>query len=397
MEQLVIRLGSNTEQPIHWLVWSNEQSEIIASGELPNALELASLKNRAGNRPIIALVPGSDVLLKQLELPAKAARKALAAIPFMLEDELSTDIDSAFFALGEQEGDLQNIAIVQKQKMDLWLAIMQDAGLACQQLLPDVLAVPTTEAHWGLLNIGPYCIIRQSSWQGMQGEADWTLAAVAHYAKQQDEKLLINSYTEINFASIANTEVTEELSSMPMELLAKGAMSTKFNLLQGAYTQKKVVSGAGKQWRLAAILAGVALLVTVADKAIQVQQLSEQKAQLQADIRGHFQRAFPETKRIVDVKKQMRQKLKALEGNGSGASMLVMMSQLSSAFSSSQVTPQTIRFDQGRSEIRMQAIANNYESIERFKSLAEQQGFTVEQGAINNRDNKVMGSLVIRS
>ena len=74
-----------------------------------------------------------------------------------------------------------------------------------------------------------------------------------------------------------------------------------------------------------------------------------------------------------------------------------MMSQLSNAFSSSQVTPQTIRFDQGRSEIRMQAIANNYESIERFKSLAEQQGFTVEQGAINNRDNKVMGSLIIRS
>ncbi len=45
----------------------------------------------------------------------------------------------------------------------------------------------------------------------------------------------------------------------------------------------------------------------------------------------------------------------------------------------------------------MQAVAEGYESLETFKRLAEQQGFTVEQGAINNRDDQVVGSLAIRS
>ena len=180
-------------------------------------------------------------------------------------------------------------------------------------------------------------------------------------------------------------------------VLAKGAMASHFNLLQGAYTPKKAASNAVKQWRLAAVLAGVALLFSVADKAWQASQLSTEATELRAQIRTEFQRAFPETKRIVDVRKQMNQKIKALEGKSSGASMLVMLSQLSGAFADSKVTPQTIRFDKGRAEIRLQAVAANFESLEKFKNMAEQQGFQVEQGAINNRDNLVMGSLVIRS
>ena len=31
-ESLVIRLGTNAQQPVHWLVWSAQEQEIIASG-----------------------------------------------------------------------------------------------------------------------------------------------------------------------------------------------------------------------------------------------------------------------------------------------------------------------------------------------------------------------------
>lgn len=402
MEQLVIRLGSHADQPVYWLVWSGEQNEIIASGELTNASELSTLKDRAGNRPIITLVPGSDVLLKQLVLPAKAARKALAAIPFMLEDELSTDIDSAFFALGQQEGEKQNIAIVQKDKMAMWIALLKQAGLVCNRMIPDTLALPlkqdaSEQEGWSMMTLGDDVLVRQGSWQGLQGEAGWVYSAIAHYAKHQESKVLIHCLTEIAIPAIPNVELEPDLAPLPMEVLTRGAMGSSFNLLQGQFTPKKSASGSVKQWRLAAILAGVALLITVADKAVQVNQLSQQKETLDAQIKEHFQRAFPETKRIVNVRSQMRKKLQELEGKGGSTSMLVMLSQLSNAFSTTKVTPQTLRFDQGRSELRIQAVAGNYEALERFKSLAEQQGFQVEQGAINNRDNQVMGSLVIRS
>ncbi len=37
MEQLLVRLGSFADDPVHWLVWSSSENEIIASGVLPDA------------------------------------------------------------------------------------------------------------------------------------------------------------------------------------------------------------------------------------------------------------------------------------------------------------------------------------------------------------------------
>lgn len=397
MEQLVIRLGSSQEESVHWLVWSSEQKEIIASGELPSAVELHTLKERAGKRAVIALVPGSDVSLRQLALPAKASHKALSAIPYMLEDELSTDIDKLFFALGEKTGELQNLVVVEHQKMQMWQALLDDAELYCDKILPDMLALPVLEAQWSLMILGEQVLVRQGSWSGMQGEANWLFMAIAHFAKQQEEKVPISCLTEVNIAAIPNVEMTDNFEQLPMEVLAQGALSNSFNLLQGQYRQKKKTTGMVKQWRIAAALFGAAILLNVAEKAWQANELSAQNTQLQQQIRAEFKRAFPETRRIVDVRKQMRQKINQLEGNSGGVSLLAMLSQLSGAFSASKITPQSIRFDKKRSELRLQALASNFESLERFKTLAEQQGFEVQQGAINNRGDQVLGALVISS
>jgi general secretion pathway protein L len=89
--------------------------------------------------------------------------------------------------------------------------------------------------------------------------------------------------------------------------------------------------------------------------------------------------------------------MKALETKGGGASMLIMLSQLRPAFEESNVKPQTLRFDSSRAELRIQAIAGNYDALDKFKRRAEAQGFTVEQGSINQKDNQVIGTLSIRS
>lgn len=73
-----------------------------------------------------------------------------------------------------------------------------------------------------------------------------------------------------------------------------------------------------------------------------------------------------------------------------------LIDQLTNAFSSSQIKPQTLRFDASRTEIRMQAQGRNFESLEQFRRQAETAGFEIEQGAINNRDDMVIGTVAIR-
>ncbi|WP_026376221.1 type II secretion system protein GspL [Aestuariibacter salexigens] len=398
MEQLVVRLGADRQDPVYWIVWSSTEQEIIASGQLPDAGHLDTLSERAGQRPVTALVSGSEVLLKRVTMPARGGRKAIAAIPYMLEDELTGDINDQFFALGNKQGQQQDVAVVRREQMQRWKAMLDDAGLYCGAMLPDVLALPEHEGQWTILNLDQQLLVRQDSWQGMQGEMQWMLDAISYYAKRQEEPLKIASYCDHDLPTLANTDITQPVQDMPMKVLVQHALATPFNLLQGDFkVKKRRTNNALSQWRLAAILATVALLSTFVDKGIELQSLSSKKDDLTAQINTEVERGFPNLGPYRDLRRKLNEEMRSLEQGGSGVSMLVMLSQLADAFASSKVKPQTLRFDKTRAELRMQAQASNYEALERFKREAESRGFTVEQGAINNTDNQVVGSLAIRS
>jgi general secretion pathway protein L len=398
MEQLVVRLGTNTDEPIHWIVWSSQQNEIIASGELPNAVQLNTLADRAGRRPICVLVPTSDVLLKWVELPAKAGRKALAAIPFILEEEISGDISQQFFALGPKEGNKQAVAVVNKQKLQSWLNMIEDAGLTCDQIIPDVIALPLVDKNaWSILELDQQMLVRKDDWAGLQGERDWLIQAINHHAKQNKQALLVNDYSSTNLTDIENLVVSVMPLELPMKVLAQGVKLTEFNLLQGEYKINNKVSGQWKKWRLAAVLAVVALFTTLIDKSLEQSRLSNQLATLKTQVGNEYKRAFPNAGAYRDLRTTMARQIKALEQGSGGASMLIMLSQLRPAFEESKVKPQTMRFDSSRAELRIQVEAINFEALDQFKRQAEAQGFTVEQGSINQKDNQVIGSLSIRS
>ena len=402
MEQLVVRLGANPDETIHWIVWSSQQNEIIASGELSDATQLATLEDRAGRRAICALVPTSDVLLKWVDLPAKAGRKALAAIPFILEEEISGDISQQFFALGPKKGNNQAVAIVNKEKLQSWLNIIKNAGLTCDQLIPDVLALPLVDNNaWSILELGQQLLVRKGEWAGLQGERDWLIQAINHvtrqYTKQSAQTPLVNDYSGMDLADLENLDVSVMPLELPMKVLAKGVASAKFNLLQGEYKVNNKVTGQWKKWRLAAALTVIALFTSLIDKNLEQNQLDRQLAYLKAQVSSEYKRAFPNAGAYRDLRTTMGRQMKALETRGGGASMLIMLSQLRPAFEESNVKPQTMRFDSSRSELRIQAIAINYDALDKFKRQAEAQGFTVEQGSINQKDNQVIGTLSIRS
>jgi general secretion pathway protein L len=397
VQHLVIRFSGSLDEHIQWLAWSSEQNEIIASGELTSHEELSTLSERVNVDQVIALVPGCDVKLISLELPAKASRKVLQAIPYMLEDDVVGNVEQHFFALADKHGSHQQVLVVTHKKMQYWLDALNNADLHCHKMLPDVLALPMPESGWYGIQLHNEVLVRTGTFSGFSAEESWAAELMAVEAKLHEQPIHLTAGSEINVAAVGNVDKHIVPSPLPMQVLAEQAIHSNVNLLQDRYKVKKKRTGSVHQWRLAAILAGVALLTTFVDKSIEARQLSNQTDLLQQQIIAEYKRAFPNARRIVNVRSQMKQKLNALQQTGSGISMLAMLSQLESAFAQSDIKPQSLRYDRGRSEIRMQAVAGSYEALESFKRLAEQQGFTVEQGAINNRDDQVIGSLAIRS
>ncbi|MFZ8199647.1 type II secretion system protein GspL [Alteromonas portus] len=397
MEQLLVRLGANHTDPISWLVYSRTEDEIIASGELPNAEALSSLTERAGQRSVIALAPSSEILLKWVELPPKAGRKIISAIPFMLEDELATDISQQFFAFGPKRGDEQAVAVVSHEKMELWQSWLSEAGLFCDTIIPDVLAVPVTENGWSVLTLGEQLLVRQDTFKGVQGEATWLLPTLVHFTAQQENPITITNYAGIDLSSLPNIEEAQAPLELPMQVLAKEAMQSSFNLCQNEYKIKRKRSGVLSQWRVAAVLAVLALCTSLIDKGVSLYQLKAQNQALSNEINTAVKAGFPNIGTYRNVRLKLQSELAKLEQGGGSASMLIMLDQLAPAFAATDVKPQTLRFDATRTEIRIQAQGKNFEALEQFKRTAEGAGFAVEQGAINNRDNGVVGTVSVRS
>ena len=260
-----------------------------------------------------------------------------------------------------------------------------------------MLAVPYTEDGWSVLTLGEQLLVRQDNFKGIQGEQEWLLPTLAHFTSQHETPVKVTNFAGIDLSNLPNIEETETPLELPMQVLAKEAMTTSFNLCQGEYRIKRKRSSALSQWRVAAVLAVLVLCTSLIDKTVSLYQLKSQNEALRTQISDTVKRGFPNIGAYRDVRRKLQSEMAKLEQSGGNASMLVMLDQLSPAFSATGVKPQTLRFDASRTEIRIQAEGKSFEALEKFKKSVEQAGFLVEQGAINNRDSGVIGTVSIRS
>ncbi|MFT5277807.1 MAG: general secretion pathway protein L [Glaciecola sp.] len=443
MEKLAIRLGSTPTDPVYWLVWSDTEQEIIASGELPNIEGLAQLKERAPAARVIGIVPSCDIVLKIVQLPLKANRKVLNAVPFMLEDEVATDISKAFFAFGKRTGDSQQVAIVSREKLAFWQEALLQGGLDCELLVPDVLALPYSSDNISLLSMGQDnldpLIVRTNEWEGYQGEQSWTFPLLEKQLAQTPRS--VTTYSELSHgehlrnvllqsksasqnsdiensdkdsADIQSSDSNDEAElpepsnditevalnanydRLPMQLLLDGALEARFNLLQGEFVVKRKTTAQWDKWRLAAVLGAVALCVNLVSKTVELNSVKSQRQVTESQVQASIKKGFPSLPKARDKRAAIKKEMARLEQGGGGVSMLVMLTQMSSSFANTGVVPQSIRYDASRTELRMQSVANNFESLEKFRREVQDLGFEVDQGAINNKGDQVVGTIIIK-
>lgn len=390
-EQLVIRLGSRAEHNISWLVWAGQNQDVIASGEVAGVAQLTELCTRLGNRPVIALVPASDVVLKQVNLPSKPNRQLLQALPYMLEEEQAEDIEKLFLALGSvqhHDGQYsQQVAVCQHERMQQWLDWLQSAGFSVSRILPDALLLPEQQLP-ACIQLQNQWLLKQSSWQVSAIDVSWWgdylqlagLPMLTSYSPWPDE--LAQSH------QLAEPE-------LPLALLANQLQHNDFNLLQGEYKPKRQVNRQLQLWRSSAILFGACLSIYLLQLGISNWQLSRQSAALQQQSQTLYLQAFPQ-ERIVNLNLQLQQKLAAVGGN-SEQNFLVLLDSLQQQIAKvPDISLENLRYDGKRAELRFEAKGDNFQSFEKLKSALEQVGFSVEQGALSNDGGKVQGSVAMR-
>jgi len=184
-----------------------------------------------------------------------------------------------------------------------------------------------------------------------------------------------------------------------MKLCAEGAVTSRYNLLQGQYQIVREENVALKLWRGTAIAAGLVLIVLFANQFVMLNKLEQQQAALENDIKQVYKTVFKPKKMRLNtrlVKKQMQSRLNDLRGGGDSSGFLVMLSKLTPTFKQLPgIQPISVRYDSKQASLRLQASAVDFQVFDTFKASLSTQ-FNVAQGTLSQRDGRVQGTLDIK-
>lgn len=395
-ERLIIRLASEASQKNHWLIWSDSEDEIIASGQVASAEQLKLLTEKAEQRVVICLLPGVDTCIKAIAINGVFNRQMQQALPYLVEEEIASDVETVHFAVIAKQTDLLHVAICDKQKIAMWLSWLEAAQISCRQFIPEGLALPDCDqGKWQALQLEKQWLVRESqdiAWSCEQA----MLAPLLQGKLENNPEQQIQSYSALPESVTGQWIHTDPI--LPMELLSRGTINNKVNLLTGQFKARKESSGLLEKWRLPAILTLLFSFILMFNLYLSSVQIEKQTRLVELQVEAVYSQAFPLQNRLkyVRIKKKIKNMLVGLNGGAEESGFLSMLNELLPAFiNNPQLQASGLKFDSKKGEMRISVSGNNFQSFEKF-SAAIPAHFVVEQGALTSSKDRVSGLLTIR-
>lgn len=391
-ESIIIRLGSRYQDAVSWLVWSEVSREVIASGELANAGALSTLAMQAVQRSVIVLVPGCDVIFRELHLPGRLNAQTQHALRFMLEEQVGSDIETLHLVVLAQQGPRVHIAAVEQTLMQEWLDWLTAAGLRAAHLIPDVLALPQPASDaWSLVQLGEQWLIRQSTYAGVVIDDCW----LSHWLTTQSSLPILHSASP---APPTGHDWQLALCELPLQQLAEHLVVRQGDLLQGIYRSVAPWKKQLAVWRWPVALSTLWFLLVVLNQGLVYQQTRQQQQQLQQQMSSVYRQLFPQETRVVNPPVQLKQHLAALQQTPLKTSFLNQLGALAPLLQPSPDFRLTqLHFDADKNAFSLQINAKAFQQLQQVKEKAAD-SFNVD--IINMQEEQggqVSGTLLIRS
>ena len=404
-EFLTVRLSSEPQSPVQWLVWSTSQQEVIASGELSSWEQFDELTPYAEKRSCIALLPGNECLIKRVEIPKGAARQFDSMLPFLLEDEVAQDIEDLHLTILDKDASHATVCGVDREWLKHALELFREANIIFRKVLPDTLAVPFEEQGISALQIDQHWLLRQGNYQAvsiseawlpMFLQSDWVVAG------EEEQATTIFSYTAMPSDDVqqqSGVDWQAKPAELVMSLLSQQAITSSVNLLTGTFKTKSSFSKYWRVWQKVAIAACLLVAVIVTQQVLKVQQYEAQAEAYRAESERIFRAVLPGKQRIPTIsylKRQMNDEAKKYGGSGEGDSLLGWLALLPETLGQvKSIEVESIRYDGNRSEVRLQAKSSDFQHFETARVKLEEK-FVVEQGPLNRNGDAVFGSFTLK-
>lgn len=324
-EFLVIRIGERADHLAQWIAVDSTG----ARRSPPLTGPLSEAGSDIGDRQVIVLVPGTEVLTTSVDIPVKGGSRLHAALPYALEDQLAEDVDQLHFAAGTRRSSGRiPVAIVSRVRLAEWIGWLTDCGIQPSAMISDNYGLARIPGTISLLVAEGQVMINDGAdvelvMQGvspsdalvaigaLDGNADGddhesSQAAspamsrhVLVYCEAEDEEKYQHDWLAIR----------NEMESVDVNLLSDGVMprlavtvasGAGVNLLQGDFGARTEYAGLLRPWRYAAILLLALGVVGIAAKATDLYVLQRQEAELKQQFEAEYRQIAPGAPAVED-------------------------------------------------------------------------------------------------
>lgn len=302
----------------------------------------------------ILIVPGCDVRLTRLDLPAGTALQRAALARHHLAETFAEPAEAVHVAVGpaHEAAGASPVAVAGRAQMDDWMA----AHGAPDHIIP-----------------APLLLVEED-------DAIWSF----------ESRLIVRSGPHIFEAepALAQTLLGTDLAALPARSIDAAALMQRaarlgpshLDLRQGAYARKSPPIIDCARMRLLAQLAGVAATAALLAALVSLWRLSSAADAIDAQILAETAAALPQARRIVNPQAQLREAL-AKHGSTRTSALAPLVALTAAIESSADIRLHSVEYDAGR-PLRAALVMTGTANLEALTPLLLRSGYELREGAM---------------
>ena len=383
--------------------------------ESPHILkaDLACLADVAQGKNVELVLSSLDIHSSQVTLPNKAQRHLRKAVPYLLEEQISENIDDVFIAIGErlENGDTP-VRVISLDYLKQILEQFEQAEIKLTSIRVDLDLLETPETGY-LLTLGCELLISEQGgkrWNCNRNDFGWLVQKrlAENSAGQDEEDADLVVAVPMQVVTESEEDFTLFQNQLPVGIFAPQAILVEsvqkylskttqqpFNLLQAEYEPKIENSPLKKILKKTASLVAILFIAHIVYQVSQIISLSKQQELLTEERTALRKQAFPSRKKVND--KTLNTFMKSVKGGAGESSFLSMLESTSSKIKNmTLIYPTNISYDASRSELRLDVIAKDLPVLNQYRDDLKQVGFEVEMSSATQRGDSYSSRIIVR-
>ena len=365
----------------------------------------------AEGQHMVVFVPSTEVNLESIDLKAKSHKQMIAAVPYMLEEELSEDVENLHFALAtiDKKAGRQLVGVISGELIAKLYSVISTHNYLSVAVVPQTLSIPYASETWSLFIQSDAATLRTGEYDGYGIDIinlqEILSVESAAFRQQQEQDVEIVEYdfrADSKQDDLSNDLPEGELSAADGDREALALIGRYWldhqgmlNLLQGGYQMKTAMPGTLKQWLIAASLMGISLLLFIANSMIANQQLSAQTQQLEQTMRSTYTEIFHDEP-TAEAATAMRKRLIAMrESRGGPVTPFLQFVAASAEVLLKDKQSSVVRMSYNNKQLQIDIETTAFEKLELLQQEIASDVISVDLKAVTNNRGKINGRLVL--